>query len=93
MNDQPAPVLTVSGLTKSFGAMTQHVVDEVSFSLEAGSIVGLLGPSGCGKTTTLRLIAGFERPDSGRIELAGQTLFGNGVDCPPERRGRRSSSR
>jgi len=87
VNNQPDPVLTVSGLSKSFGAMTQHVVDEVSFSLEAGSIVGLLGPSGCGKTTTLRLIAGFERPDSGRIELAGQTLFGDGVDCPPERRG------
>ena len=54
-------------LTKRFGAMT--AVDNVSLSIEKGELVSLLGPSGCGKTTTLRLIAGFEKPTEGTIML------------------------
>jgi spermidine/putrescine transport system ATP-binding protein len=51
-------------------------VDDVSFRLKRGSFHSFLGPSGCGKTTSLRLIAGFEQPDSGAIEIAGQSVVG-----------------
>ncbi len=56
-------------VTKKYGAMT--AVDDVSFAIEAGTLVTLLGPSGCGKTTTLRLIAGLEQANSGRILIGG----------------------
>ncbi|WP_442581147.1 ABC transporter ATP-binding protein [Mesorhizobium sp. ASY16-5R] len=59
------PMLTIDGLTKSYGG--DKVVDGSTFRLDRGEIVALLGPSGCGKTTTLRMIAGFVRPDGGRI--------------------------
>lgn len=52
----------------------QPIIDNVSFSLQAGDIGCLLGPSGCGKTTLLRAIAGFEPPSAGRIVLAGQEV-------------------
>ena len=65
-------VLEVDSITKRFGAVL--AVDDVSFRVERGSFVTLLGPSGCGKTTTLRLIAGFEQPDEGRIFLNGQDI-------------------
>jgi iron(III) transport system ATP-binding protein len=61
-------------------------VDDVSLTLAPGQILALLGPSGCGKTTFLRLIAGFERPDSGTIELGGRTLAGQGRWLAPEKR-------
>jgi len=48
----------------------------VTFSVDAGATVSLLGPSGCGKTTTLRLISGFEDPDEGTIEIAGESMLG-----------------
>ena len=57
--------LTITDLTKSFN--DDNVVDSVSFSVEKGEIVCLLGPSGCGKTTLLRLIAGLEQFNSGKI--------------------------
>ncbi|PZO13261.1 MAG: ABC transporter ATP-binding protein [Leptolyngbya foveolarum] len=79
------PVLCCRNVTKRFGAATL-AVDDVSFSLNKGDLLGLLGPSGCGKTTLLRLVAGFERPESGEIELAGQTICGGGQWVPPERR-------
>jgi iron(III) transport system ATP-binding protein len=50
-------------------------VDDVSFEIERGELFTLLGPSGCGKTTTLRSVAGLERPDGGRIALGGRVLF------------------
>ena len=59
-------------MSKGFGDV--RAVDEVSFQLAQGEFYSLLGPSGCGKTTTLRLIAGFERPDSGRILLRGDDI-------------------
>ena len=52
-----------------------RAVDSISFTVEEGRFYTLLGPSGCGKTTTLRCIAGLERPDSGQIEVAGDTVF------------------
>src|SRR5512136_2725176 len=79
--------LVLDHLTKKFqarGKQTGEVsaVDDVSINIEKGQFVTLLGPSGCGKTTTLRLIAGFEFPTSGRISLDGQRL----EDVPPNRR-------
>ncbi len=59
-------------------------VDSLSLEVKQGQVVALLGPSGCGKTTTLRLIAGLERPDAGRIVLAGRPVAGPGTWVPPE---------
>ncbi len=61
-------------VSKRFGALA--AVDDVSFQIKRGSFHSFLGPSGCGKTTSLRLIAGFEQPSSGRIEIAGQPMMG-----------------
>jgi iron(III) transport system ATP-binding protein len=75
-------MLNVSSLTKRYHPSHPPVVNNLSFSLAQNSITAILGPSGCGKTTTLRLIAGFERPDSGSIVLNGTDL----AQTPPERR-------
>jgi iron(III) transport system ATP-binding protein len=78
--------LRVSNLVKSFGAA--NAIDDVSFTVDAGEFVSLLGPSGCGKTTTLRCIAGFERPDSGVIAVGKDVLTNpkKGIFVPPNRR-------
>jgi iron(III) transport system ATP-binding protein len=78
--------LTVERLAKSFGAVA--AVNGISFSVAPGEFVSLLGPSGCGKTTTLRCIAGFEQPDSGRITLDGRVLADadSGLFVPPNKR-------
>ena len=60
-----------------------HAVDRLSFELEPGTLNVLLGPSGCGKSTTLRLIAGLEQADGGRIRIAGRDV----TDLPPAQRG------
>ena len=57
------PAVMCTGITKAFGSTI--AVDGVDMTVERGQVMALLGPSGCGKTTTLRLIAGFEAPDSG----------------------------
>ena len=74
------PYLVLDRLDKSFGA--QPVLRELSLAVEKGEILALLGPSGSGKTTALRLIAGFERPDRGRILIEGSDV----TALPPERR-------
>jgi iron(III) transport system ATP-binding protein len=63
-----------------------RAVDGVDLDVRRGQLLALLGPSGCGKTTMLRLIAGFERPDAGTIEIEGRIVAGDGVWVPPERR-------
>lgn len=67
-------LLKIEGVTKRFGAVT--AVDNVSLSVREKEFFALLGPSGCGKTTLLRLLAGFETPDGGRILLEGQDITG-----------------
>jgi sulfate/thiosulfate transport system ATP-binding protein len=64
--------IEIQGLTKSFG--TFRAVDDVSFQAAEGTITALLGPSGSGKSTVLRMIAGLEQPDSGRVWVAGEEL-------------------
>jgi putrescine transport system ATP-binding protein len=67
-------LLEIVAASKHFGATA--AVDEVSLSVDRGALFALLGPSGCGKTTLLRLIAGFEVPDSGRIVIDGVDVTG-----------------
>ena len=69
-----AAVIEFRDVVKRFGETP--AVDNVTFTVNAGETVALLGPSGCGKTTTLRLISGFEAPDSGSIEIAGESMAG-----------------
>jgi iron(III) transport system ATP-binding protein len=72
------------GLTKHYGPLA--VVDNVSMTIEHGSLVCLLGPSGCGKTTTLRLIAGFVEPSAGEIRVGDRVVSTPKRTLPPERR-------
>ena len=65
-------MIRLSGVAKSFGG--HQAVHDLDLELARGSILALLGPSGCGKTTTLRLLAGFESPNLGEIEIAGRTV-------------------
>ncbi|MEO1338719.1 MAG: ABC transporter ATP-binding protein, partial [Myxococcota bacterium] len=62
------------------------IVRGLCLEVKSGEILALLGPSGCGKTTALRMVAGLERPDSGRITIGEHTVFDRGVDRPPETR-------
>ncbi len=79
-----APALSVRAVAKSFGSVP--VLRGVDLDVAAGSVTAVLGPSGCGKTTLLRLIAGFQRPDAGTIELAGRRVSGARVHTPAEAR-------
>src|ERR687893_507340 len=96
-------MLTIDHLVKSFagdkakkgqGPTTVFAIDDVSFEVKEGELFTLLGPSGCGKTTTLRSIAGLEKPDRGKIVVGDRVLFsagGNGagrpVNMPANQRG------
>ncbi|ACV47002.1 ATP-binding cassette domain-containing protein [Halomicrobium sp. ZPS1] len=66
-----APDLVVDGLTKRFDDGAVTAVDDLSFTVEPGSVVGLLGPNGAGKTTTIKSILGLVIPDSGSVEVGG----------------------
>jgi len=76
--------LSCRGVSKRFGQT--RAVDRADLVVEQGQIFALLGPSGCGKTTLLRLIGGFETPDSGAIELGGRLLVSPSQFVPPEKR-------
>ncbi|MGC2786480.1 MAG: ATP-binding cassette domain-containing protein, partial [Roseiarcus sp.] len=74
-----APRLEVNGLQKRFGGLT--AVRDVSFSVHAGEILGLIGPNGSGKSTVMKSILGVERPDSGSVRIDGKEVSG----CSPHR--------
>jgi len=75
-----APLVRFEGVAKRFGDLA--AVDGVSLEIAEGEFFALLGPSGCGKTTLMRMLAGFARPDAGRILLGGEDIAG----LPPHRR-------
>jgi len=79
-----APAVKLDHIRKAFGTLV--ALDDVSLRLEPGTMLALLGPSGCGKTTCLRLIAGFERPDAGTVEVNGRRVASRTSMIPPERR-------
>ena len=83
-------MISVAALTKTFAGKEQKVaaVAGIDFEVAPGEMVTLLGPSGCGKTTTLRCLAGLERPDGGRIEIGGRGVAdaAAGVFVPPQER-------
>ena len=74
------PMIVLDNVSRRFGELP--AVDGVSLEIAAGEFFSLLGPSGCGKTTTLRMIAGFEEPDDGRVWLAGEDV----TSVSPKRR-------
>ena len=77
-------MLVLDRVTKKFGSTA--ALAGASLEVATGEFVALLGPSGCGKTTALRVAAGFERPDSGRVEIDGRPVAGPGCFVAPERR-------
>ena len=81
---QSEPRLALSNITKSFGG--RKIVDDVSLEVMPGQVTCLLGPSGCGKSTTLRMTAGVEVQDSGKIHLDGQLVCDTVNSVPPENR-------
>ncbi|BBK30888.1 iron(III) transport system ATP-binding protein [Stella humosa] len=80
-----APALSLEGIGHAYDGVA--AVIDVSLAIGAGEVVCLLGPSGCGKTTILRVAAGLERLQRGRVAIAGRTVAGDGIDRPPEERG------
>ncbi|MDA0961708.1 MAG: ATP-binding cassette domain-containing protein, partial [Proteobacteria bacterium] len=74
------PLIRFLHVTKRFGDFT--AIDDLSLDIYEREFFALLGPSGCGKTTMMRMLAGFENPTSGRIELAGHDI----VPVPPNKR-------
>jgi len=77
---EPAGEVALEGVSKRFGPV--EAVQDLTLEIHAGEFFSLLGPSGCGKSTTLRLIAGFEEPTTGRIVLGGKDV----TRTPPHKR-------
>ena len=78
------PGVTLRGLTKRYGDVA--AVEGLDLQVKPGELVALLGPSGCGKTTTLRLVAGFLKPEAGEIWVGERCLSSPALVVPPERR-------
>src|SRR5436190_19913019 len=78
------PGVTIKRLTKRYGDVA--AVEGLDLQVPPGELVSLLGPSGCGKTTTLRLVAGFLRPEAGEIWVGERCLSSPAGVVPPERR-------
>ncbi|MCX7348026.1 MAG: ATP-binding cassette domain-containing protein, partial [Alphaproteobacteria bacterium] len=74
--------MAFENVSRRFGKTA--AVEDVSFTLRPGEIACLLGPSGCGKTTLLRIAAGIDKPDSGRLLFDGQEVAGPSRFVPPE---------
>ena len=81
-----SPIVSLQRVSLRYPGAATPAVQGVSFDLPQGDILGLLGPSGCGKTTLLRLIAGFESPQSGTIQIGERIVAGVGSPVPPEHR-------
>eukprot|EP01037_Dinobryon_pediforme_P035400 gene35400-biopygen20603 len=79
---QHGSVLSLDDVDKSFSRSSKPALDRVAFDVAPGEFFSILGPSGSGKTTLLRTIAGFEKPDRGRVFMSGQDV----TDIPPNRR-------
>lgn len=77
-------VIDATGITKRYGDVV--ALDACDLSVPAGAVVTLLGPSGTGKSTMLRILAGFDRPDAGTVDIRGRRVVGPGVFVPPEQR-------
>ncbi|MBU4226533.1 MAG: ABC transporter ATP-binding protein [Chloroflexi bacterium] len=69
------PILSISGVSKHFGGL--RALDDISFNLPAGEIMGLMGPNGAGKTTLVNVICGFYKPDAGKIKFKGEDVTGS----------------
>src|ERR671934_961168 len=72
MTDDRTPAISLDRVSKRFGRVA--AVNDVTLTIREGEFFSLLGPSGCGKTTTLRMVAGFETPDEGRVLLHGNDV-------------------
>src|SRR5438132_1812595 len=86
--EETKPTLVLEHVTKSFGEFT--AVSDLSLQVRPGRVFGLIGPNGAGKTTTIRMIVNITVPDSGRIELFGQTMttaLQDRIGYLPEERG------
>ena len=80
------PAVQCTGVSKRFAGAEGYALQDLDLVAQSGNILALLGPSGSGKTTALRIIAGFESPDSGTVEIAGQRVAGPGRFVSADRR-------
>jgi ABC-2 type transport system ATP-binding protein len=71
--------IRINGLNKNYG--TQKVLNEVSFEVKPGEVLGFLGPNGAGKSTTLKIITGLVRPDQGDVTVCGMSVNTNPLAC------------